>query len=120
MDELLYKEYSVSEKLAMYSEIRKAIAGETMNLSDAQWQELREYLDWTENNFVSRLTAEHPQLSDKALKLCMLVRLRLTDSMLAHIFHVSETSIKQRLQRMKKALGIEGEEVSTRTYIVKY
>ena len=120
MDELLYKEYSVSEKLAMYSEIRKAIAGEMMNLSDAQWQELREYLDWTEDNFVSRLTAEHPQLSDDALKLCMLVRLWLSDSMLAHIFHVSETSIKQRLWRIKKQLGREGKEVSTRSYIVKY
>ena len=52
MDKLLHKEYSVSEKLAMYSEIRKAIAGETMSLGDAQWQELREYLDWTENNSV--------------------------------------------------------------------
>ena len=101
----------------MYSEIRKAIAGETMNLSDAQWQELREYLDWTENNFVRRLTAEHPQLSDKALKLCRLVRLRLTDSMLAHIFHVSEISIKQRLQRMKKALGRKGKEGRARTLL---
>ena len=104
----------------MYSEIRKAIAGEMMSLGDAQWQELREYLDWTENNFVCRLKAEHPQLSDYGLKLCMLVRLRLTDSMLAHIFHVSEISIKQRLQRMKKALGIDGKKVSTRAYIVKY
>ena len=37
--------------------------------------------------------------------------------MLAHIFHVSEPSIKQRLQRMKKALGRKGKEGRARTLL---
>ncbi len=87
------------------------------NLSDKDWDEIRFVLNEADGDFVNRLIAEYPALTTDDLWLCMLLRLNLSNSMSAEIFHLSTQYIKQRQTSLKNKLNIAESSLSLRKFI---
>mgnify|MGYP002585629710 FL=1 len=73
-------------------------------LSDSEWEELMQLCTTAWGDFISRLLACCPQLTEQELRLCLLIRLRFNNTQLASIFAVSLASISQKKFRLKKHL----------------
>ena len=73
-------------------------------LSDSEWEELMQLCTTAWGDFISRLIACCPQLTEQELRLCLLIRLRFNNTQLASIFAVSPASISQKKFRLKKHL----------------
>ena len=73
-------------------------------LSDSEWEELMQLCTTAWGDFISRLLACCPQLTEQELRLCLLIRLRFNNTELASIFAVSLASISQKKFRLKKHL----------------
>ena len=73
-------------------------------LSDSEWEELTQLCTTAWGDFISRLLACCPQLTEQELRLCLLIRLRFNNTQLASIFAVSPASISQKKFRLKKHL----------------
>ena len=73
-------------------------------LSDSEWEELTQLCTTAWGDFISRLLACCPQLTEQELRLCVLIRLRFNNTQLASIFAVSPASISQKKFRLKKHL----------------
>ena len=73
-------------------------------LSDSEWEELMQLCTTAWGDFISRLHACCPQLTEQELRLCVLIRLRFNNTQLASIFAVSPASISQKKFRLKKHL----------------
>ena len=71
-------------------------------LSDSEWEELTQLCTTAWGDFISRLLACCPQLTEQELRLCLLIRLRFNNTQLASIFAVSPASISQKKFRLKK------------------
>ena len=65
-------------------------------LSDSEWEELMQLCTTAWGDFISRLLACCPQLTEQELRLCLLIRLRFNNTQLA--------SISQKKFRLKKHL----------------
>lgn len=66
------------------------------------WREIEMTLDTADGNFVSRLRAEHPQFSEDDIRLCMLTRLKLSNTALSAIYVISVSAVQHRKQKLKK------------------
>lgn len=78
-------------------------------LSESEWQELTQLYESTWGDFIHRLLAFCPQLTEQELRLCLLIRLRFGNAQLAAIFAVSPASISQKKFRLKKHLSESGQ-----------
>ena len=72
-------------------------AGKRTIINARNWREIEMTLDTADGNFVSRLRAEHLQF-----RLCMLTRLRLSNTALSAIYVVSVSAVQHRKQKLKK------------------
>lgn len=71
-------------------------------------------------SFVSRLTEKYPSLSEKDIRLFMLLRLQVSSKTLADIYGISEKSIKQKLYLYKSKVGLETTGNSLRSFIESF
>lgn len=76
--------------------------GKRTIINARNWREIEMTLDTADNNFVSRLRAEHPQFSEDDIRLCMLTRLRLSNTALSAIYVISVSAVQHRKQKLKK------------------
>ena len=77
-------------------------AGKRTIINARNWREIEMTLDTADGNFVSRLRAEHPSFTDEDIRLCMLTRLRLSNSALSAIYAISVSAVQHRKQKLKK------------------
>ena len=77
-------------------------AGKRTIINARNWREIEMTLDTADGNFVSRLRAEHPQFTEEDIRLCMLTRLRLSNTALSAIYVVSVSAVQHRKQKLKK------------------
>lgn len=77
-------------------------AGKRTIINARNWREIEMTLDTADDNFVSRLRAEHPQFSEDDIRLCMLARLRLSNTALSAIYVISVSAVQHRKQKLKK------------------
>ena len=88
------------EKLA-YS--RKLIAdGEKAHMGGEDWKEMEHLIDDTDNNFVQKLRQQYKGLKEEDVRLCMLVRLKMTNAIIANVFYIGESAVKKRKSVLKK------------------
>lgn len=73
-------------------------------LTDAQWSHLYELADRVYNHFTARLTDRFPQLTPADLQLCLLMRLRFSNTDIGTLTAVSPASVSQQKFRLKKRL----------------
>ena len=77
-------------------------AGKRTIINARNWREIEMTLDTADGNFVSRLRAEHPQFTEEDIRLCMLTRLRLSNTALSAIYVISVSAVQHRKQKLKK------------------
>ena len=88
------------EKLA-YS--RKLMAdGERAHMGGEDWKEMEQLIDDTDNNFVQKLRQQYKGLKEEDVRLCMLVRLKMTNAIIANVFYIGESAVKKRKSVLKK------------------
>lgn len=83
----------------------KELKKKTRTLNDEEWKALEEMCENAYGKFVSRLQDICPTLTGQELHLCILIRLRFTNTQMAEIFGVSVSSVSQKKFRLKKHLG---------------
>ena len=73
-------------------------------LTEAQWEHLRQLTDKAYTGISERLIFRFPQLTPADLQLCLLIRLRFTNTQIATLTAVSPASVSQQKFRLKKRL----------------
>ncbi len=77
-------------------------AGKRTIINARNWREIEMTLDTADGNFVSRLRAAHPLFTEEDIRLCMLTRLRLSNTALSAIYLISVSAVQHRKQKLKK------------------
>lgn len=77
-------------------------AGKRTIINARNWREIEMTLDTADGNFVSRLRAEHPEFDEDEIRLCMLSRLKLSNTALSAIYLISVSAVQHRKQKLKK------------------
>ena len=77
-------------------------AGKRTIINTRNWREIEMTLDMVDGSFVSRLRAQYPQFSEEDVRLCMLTRLRLSNTALSAIYVISVSAVQHRKQKLKK------------------
>lgn len=86
-------------------------------MSDEDWHELEESLNCTFSNLMASLRHTHPNLREKDFRLCMMLKLGLTNADLAEFYCLSMSGVKQCLLRLKKRLALGRGDGCARDYI---
>ena len=77
------------------------------------WREIEATLDSVDNGFVSRLRHDYPHFSEDDIRLCMLTRLKLSNTALSAIYVISISAVQHRKQKLKKdGFGVSDPAVS--------
>ena len=74
-------------------------------LDDKEWETLEQMCESTYGNFVSRMQSICPTLTKQELHLCILIKLRFSNTQMSEIFGVSVSSVSQKKFRLKKHLS---------------
>jgi len=105
------------------SEILEMLApreGKRTLINARNWREIEMTLDMADN-FVSRLRSEHPGFSEDDIRLCMLTRLRLSNTALSAIYVISVSAVQHRKQKLKKeGFGVTDPTVTLDQLIANY
>lgn len=115
MRNYIYNHLSIASKLLYIDDSTSC-----MNMSEGEWLELEVFLDTTSNRFAQRLHNQYPKLTVEVFRLCMLLRLGLTNRQIATIVHIAEKSVKQRTYVVKNELSDIPNNKSLRTYLEDY
>lgn len=89
-------------------------------LAEEDWEEIGQFVDNVDNNFVSRLKIQYPNLTNEDVRFMILIRLNMSAKTMSMIYGISEKSIKQRLFVYKAKVGIEGSKTSLRSFIESF
>lgn len=105
-------------------EILKQTKGHASNskiiLTDSDWLKIRNFLEKVDGQFISRLSSQFPDLSEKDIRFCMLIRLGFTTKDLTDVYCVNERSIKQKLLKFKTKVELFDPNISFRQFIQSY
>ena len=74
-------------------------------LDDMEWETLEQMCESTYGNFVSRMQSICSTLTKQELHLCILIKLRFSNTQMSEIFGVSVSSVSQKKFRLKKHLS---------------
>ncbi len=108
MREELFKRMAVFTKLPLPDREQADAASNHLRiqLTDADWADLRLMLDNTYPNFSQRLAKDFPDLTERDLRLCCLVKINVSLQSLADIYCISKNSVSRRKLRLKEKMGI--------------
>ena len=72
--------------------------------AEKAWQEMEKLINETDHDFVQKLRQQYPDIKDKDIQLCMLVRLKVTNATIVNIFGIGESAVKKRKSTLKKTI----------------
>lgn len=75
-------------------------------ISEAEWQVMIDNTNACFDNFTTRLSQKFPELDENDIKFCCLVKMELSLSLLAAIYHIAKGSISRKKMRMKEKMEI--------------
>lgn len=82
---------------------RKLMAdGEKAHMRREDWNEMEHLINDTDDNFVQKLRRQYKGLKEEDIRLCMLVRLKMTNATIANVFYIGESAVKKRKSVLKK------------------
>lgn len=85
-------------------EVVKQLRAQPKFLTDSQWEYLQKLTDRVYKGASKRLVLRFPQLTPADSQLCMLIRLRFTNTQIATLIAVSPASVSQQKFRLKKRM----------------
>lgn len=78
-----------------------------MHLKEEEWEIIIKNTDACFNQFTTRIKTQFPQLTDEEVRLCCLIKMEISISLLSEIYHIARTSISRKKVRLKEKMGIE-------------
>ncbi len=102
---LKQRERMLADYLVDNDSLVKELREKCRVLDDMEWETLEQMCESTYGNFVSRLQSICPTLTKQELHLCILIKLRFSNSQMSEIFGVSVSSVSQKKFRLKKHLS---------------
>ena len=96
-------------------------AGKRTIINARNWREIEATLDTADNGFVNRLRNQFPSFTEEDFRLCMLTRLKLTNTALSAIYLISVSAVQHRKQKLKKeGFGVTDPSVTFDQLIAAY
>ena len=83
------------------------------------WDSLKENLDILQNDFLKRLAAEFPKLTQKDLKICSLILLGKTNKEIADLVNISGPSVEMSRYRIRKKINLDNG-ASLNDYLLRF
>ncbi len=77
---------------------------------DSEWENFKMMFEEVHSDFLSKLKEQFPEITNSELKLCALLRLNLNLKESSRILGISADSVKTARYRLRKKLGLSGEE----------
>ncbi len=102
---LKQRERMLAEYVVDNDSLVKELREKCRVLDDIEWETLEQMCESTYGNFVSRLQGICPTLTKQELHLCILIKLRFSNTQMSEIFGVSVSSVSQKKFRLKKHLS---------------
>ena len=116
----IMKKYLMSKE-AFPEKVKKVRHGEDgADISPQDWKEIISFLNGADNLFVDRIMAAYPNLSQMDYQLLMLIRLNFSNLQLANIYHINESSMKQKLYEAKSMVNLTDKNLSLRQFVLKF
>ena len=112
--EMLHKQEIIHQKSMTLAVLRKHLVDKLEHtrqlLSDSEdtymtkeaWDEMEQLINDTDNQFVKTLRRQHKEFREEDIQLCMLVRLKTDNSVIAKIYHIGVDAVKKRKLTLKK------------------
>ena len=91
----------IVERIEIIREINKR-KDTHVRLSKKDWFDIEQILNEIDNQSISKLRAEKPNFSEDDIRLCMLVRLRMSNSVIGNIYGISVSAVQHRKLKLKK------------------
>ena len=73
-----------------------------INISAHEWEEVEHTLDAIDGNRFARLRARYTELKEEDVRLCILIRLGLTNRAIGNIYGISISAVQHRKLKLKK------------------
>ena len=102
---LKQRERMLAEYVVDNDSLVKELREKCRVLDDMEWETLEQMCESTYGNFVSRMQSICPTLTKQELHLCILIKLRFSNTQMSEIFGVSVSSVSQKKFRLKKHLS---------------
>ncbi|MCS2949747.1 hypothetical protein NXX54_15805 [Bacteroides sp. BFG-638] len=110
------------EAFHFYILLKKNTSTIILNCSVEEWKKLFYFSDMISDRFYSRLLYAYPQLGQRELCLCCLIRLRFSNREIATLLGIKEESVLRSRNRLKKLLNVNRYQTLSNfdEYIIKY
>lgn len=83
--------------------------GGNIILSDEDWDDIVQNANSIFDGFTGRLQQRYPALNKEDLRYCCMVKMQLSQAVMAQIMHLEKDSVKKRLKRIRtEKMGAEG------------
>ena len=82
--------------------VRMFLKEQNHAMPEKVWKEIEMLLDNTDNDFVQQLRQQHPDFTEEDIRLCMLVRLKISNAAISNIYSITISAVKKRKLTLKK------------------
>jgi tetratricopeptide (TPR) repeat protein len=115
VEESLKKIKNVSD--GTYREVNEVLSGIHINKSlEKEWDNFHEYFGSVHVGFYEKFNGQFPNVTLSEKRLASLIRMNMTNSEIAGILNIENSSVKMAKHRLKKKLGL-GEEQEINTFL---
>ncbi len=111
------KEGSLSIKAGNIRDL--ALSVERKVVRNITWEEFRLRFDEVHKDFLANLVAQHADLTNNELDVCVLLKINLANKEIAQTLSMTYDSVKKSLQRLYKKLELNSNE-ELRAYIIRF
>lgn len=94
------------QNINLYIRIQKE---ENIQLNACEWVELQQLIDATYQDFTRRLVKVYNRISDEEIRICYLVKMKISVKKIASIIHISPSGVSQCRRRLYKKFTGEPE-----------
>lgn len=123
MREAMFRRISFFQKLPSFSHetTDDALPSRKIVVTNAEWAEVKLAINDGFDNFVVRLQQTFPQLTDKEINFCCLIKISINMQDLSDIYCVSKAAITKRKYRIKTdKMNITDENISLDTFLQSF
>jgi hypothetical protein len=81
----------------------KLISGTTrVKMTSLEWNDVESLLDEIDNNCISKIRTLHKNISAEDIRLCIMVRLGMSNPAIGAIYGITPSAVQHRKQTLKK------------------
>ncbi|WP_163210927.1 tetratricopeptide repeat protein [Bacteroides sp. 519] len=101
--------------------IRDNISKPGFKFKDENWEELQQQIDFFYDGFTERLRIRYPRISEKEMRVCLLIKAGLSNKEIANMVYMQHNSVSTLRERLfKKVFGEPGSAAQWDEFIVRF